>query len=122
MEQTSNIISKNVSRDHTEKLLKYLKYPINIKLKKTNKIKNISIIGKQKLEAINNYRIPSDPSSAAFLIVLSTLSENSNLTIRNVLINKLYIYFMNKKFSHTYNAGNWVGLGTAKGAIIFYFN
>ena len=88
---TSNIISKNDSRDHTEKLLKYLKYPINIKLKKTNKIKNISIIGKQKLEAINNYRIPSDPSSAAFLIVLSTLSENSNLTIRNVLINKFRI-------------------------------
>ena len=26
---------------------------------------------------------------------------------------------MNKKFSHTYNAGNWVGLGTAIGAIIF---
>jgi len=91
---TSNIISKNDSRDHTEKLLKYLKYPINIKLKKTNKIKNISIIGKQKLEAINNYRIPSDPSSAAFLIVLSTLSENSNLTIRNVLINKFRIHFI----------------------------
>ncbi len=26
---------------------------------------------------------------------------------------------MNKKFSHTYNAGNWVGLGTAIGAVIF---
>ena len=26
---------------------------------------------------------------------------------------------MNKKYSHTYNAGNWVGLGTAIGAVIF---
>ncbi len=26
---------------------------------------------------------------------------------------------MNKKFSHTYNAGNWVGVGTAIGAVIF---
>ena len=26
---------------------------------------------------------------------------------------------MNKKCSHTYNAGNWVGLGTAIGAVIF---
>ncbi len=26
---------------------------------------------------------------------------------------------MNKKFGHTYNAGNWVGVGTAIGAVIF---
>tara|TARA_B100000927_G_scaffold19066_1_gene14562 strand:- start:9 stop:182 length:174 start_codon:yes stop_codon:yes gene_type:complete len=26
---------------------------------------------------------------------------------------------MNKKFSHTYNAGHWVGVGTAIGAVIF---
>ena len=26
---------------------------------------------------------------------------------------------MNKKFSHTHNAGNWVGVGTAIGAVIF---
>ena len=26
---------------------------------------------------------------------------------------------MNKKYSHTYNAGNWVGVGTAIGAVIF---
>ena len=26
---------------------------------------------------------------------------------------------MNKKISHTYNAGNWLGLGTAVGAVIF---
>ena len=26
---------------------------------------------------------------------------------------------MNIQFSHTYNAGNWVGVGTAIGAVIF---
>ena len=26
---------------------------------------------------------------------------------------------MNKKFSHTYNVGNWIGVGTTLGAVIF---
>ena len=78
------IIYAKKSRNHTELFCKYLKLPITIKNKKKfdeiriKKIKNI-----KKL----NYNIPSDISSSAFFIVLTTLVKNSNLIIRNVNIN-----------------------------------
>ena len=90
---TSEINAPNNSRDHTEKLLKFLKYPIKIKYQK--KLKKIIIEGKKKINPISNYRIPSDPSSAAFLIVLAVLTEKSNITIKNVLCNKHRIKYIN---------------------------
>ena len=72
------------SRNHTELLFKYLKLPIEVKnnnnhdLLKVQKIKDIKPI---------NYEIPSDISSSAFFIVLTVLSKNSKLLIRNVNIN-----------------------------------
>ena len=90
---TSEINAPNNSRDHTEKLLKFLKYPIKIKYQK--KLKKIIIEGKKKINPISNYRIPSDPSSAAFLIVLAVLTKKSNITIKNVLCNKHRIKYIN---------------------------
>ena len=89
----SEITAPNNSRDHTEKLLQFLKYPIKIKYQK--EFKKISIVGKKKINPISNYRIPSDPSSAAFLIVLAILTEQSNITIRNILCNKHRIKYIN---------------------------
>ncbi len=77
-------IKARKSRDHTELLCRYLKLPITIKKKrnydeiKVNKIRSIKPI---------NYNIPSDISSAAFFIVLTVLSNNSKLTIKNVNVN-----------------------------------
>ncbi len=77
------IIAKK-SRNHTEIMFQNLKIPIKIKNKsnydfitveKPNKIKNISI------------NIPGDISSSAFFIVLTLLSKNSKLKIKNVNIN-----------------------------------
>ena len=53
-------------------------------MKKKNDIIKIS-----KVKSIKplNYKIPSDISSSAFFIVLTALSENSDLVIRNVNIN-----------------------------------
>ena len=72
------------SRNHSELLAKYLNLPI-----KVNKKKNYDLIKVQKVKNINklNYQIPSDISSSAFFIVLTTLSENSKLKIKNVNIN-----------------------------------
>ena len=72
------------SRNHTELLCKYLKLPIKIK-----KQKNYDLIEVNKIRKINkiNYKIPSDISSSAFFIVLTALSQNSNLIIKNVNIN-----------------------------------
>ncbi len=72
------------SRDHTELLCKYLKLPLKVKKKK-----NYDLIEVEKVNKIKplNYKIPSDISSAAFFIVLTALSNNSKLLIRNININ-----------------------------------
>ena len=80
----TTIIKAKKSRDHTELMCKYLGLPISVKSKK-----NYDEIKVRKAKKINslNYKIPSDISSSAFFIVLTVLSANSNLLIKNVNIN-----------------------------------
>ncbi len=78
------IIKAKKSRNHTELLFKYLKIPI--KIKKTKKYDFINIKKPRKIKAFN-YRIPGDISSSAFFIVLTTLTNDSKLLIKNVNIN-----------------------------------
>ena len=80
----TTIIKAKKSRNHTELLCKYLRLPINIK--KNNDFDEIRIKKVKKINPIN-YDIPSDISSSAFFIVLTALSSNSELVIRNVNIN-----------------------------------
>ena len=80
---TTTIKAKK-SRNHTELLFKYLKLPIKV-TKKTN-FDIIQINGKKKINAFN-YKIPADISSSAFFIILTALSKNSKLKIKNVNIN-----------------------------------
>ena len=77
-------IKSKHSRDHTEILCKYLKLPLKVK-----KEKNYDLIEVKKVKRIKplNYNIPSDISSSAFFIVLTALSNNSKLLIKNVNIN-----------------------------------
>ncbi len=100
-------IKAKKSRNHTELLCKHLKLPIKI----VNK-KNYDEIKIKKVKKITpfNYNIPSDISSAAFFIVLTALSDNSALILKNVNINPsrtgiitilkkmgVRIFFKNKK-------------------------
>ena len=78
------IIKAKKSRDHSELLFKHLKLPV--KIIKKRKYDIIKIKGKQNVPALN-YKIPSDISSAAFFIVLTILTKNSSLQIKNVNIN-----------------------------------
>ena len=80
----TTIIKAKKSRNHTEILCKYLKLPVSCK-----KMQGYDIIKVNKVKKIKalNYKIPSDISSSAFFIVLTALSENSKLTIKNVSIN-----------------------------------
>ena len=74
------------SRDHTERLFKHLKIPIKVKnISKINQL--IEVKGKKQYNGFN-YNIPGDISSAAFFIVLTCLSKNSKIIIKNVNINK----------------------------------
>ena len=80
----TTIIKSKRSRDHTERIFKYLKLPIKIKRKKNYDLIEISKV--EKIKPIN-YKIPSDLSSCAFFIALTALSEKSKLMIKEVNIN-----------------------------------
>ena len=80
----TTFIKAKKSRNHTELLSKYLKLPISVKNEK-----NYDLIKVKKVNNIKalNYKIPSDISSSAFFIVLTALTNNSKLIIKNVNIN-----------------------------------
>ena len=78
------VIKAKKSRNHTELLYKYLKLPIKIKKKKNYDLIEINSIKKIKPLI---YKIPSDISSSAFFIVLTILSEKSQIKISKVNIN-----------------------------------
>ena len=80
----TTVIKAKKSRNHTELMCKYLGLPISVKNKK-----NYDEIKVSKVDKIKpfNYKIPSDISSSAFFIVLTVLSENSRLLVKNVNIN-----------------------------------
>jgi 3-phosphoshikimate 1-carboxyvinyltransferase len=82
--QGETTIKAKKSRDHTELLFKHLKIPI--KIKKTKNFDFIKIKGKKEIRSFN-YVIPADISSSAFFLVLTALSDNSKLLIKNVNIN-----------------------------------
>ena len=77
-------IKARKSRNHSELLFRYLN--LNIKVKKTKHFDIIKINGKKTIKPFN-YKIPTDISSSAFFIVLTTLSKKSKLKIKSVNIN-----------------------------------
>ena len=101
-------IKAKKSRNHTEILFKSLKIPINVKSK--NNYDYIEVKGLNQFNSFN-YKIPGDISSSSFFIVLTLLSKNSELIIKNVnvnesrigiikILNKMNakIKFLNKKY------------------------
>ena len=80
---TTSIKAKK-SRNHSELFFKFLKIPISVR--QTKKYDFIKIRQPKKIKAFN-YQIPGDISSSAFFIVLTLLSDNSELTIKDININ-----------------------------------
>ena len=80
----TTFIKAKKSRNHTELMCKYLKLPVTVKNKK-----NYDLIKVKKVKEIKpfDYKIPSDISSSAFFIILTALSKNSKLLIKDVNIN-----------------------------------
>ena len=77
-------IKAKKSRDHTERMFKSLGIPIKI-----IKSKNYDYIELSKPKIIQkfDFNIPGDISSASFFIVLTLLSKNSSIIIKNININ-----------------------------------
>ncbi len=80
----TTFIKAKKSRDHTEILFKHLKLPIKINKKKS--YDEIKINGTKNIKPFN-YNIPSDISSSSFFIILTALTKNSKLKLKNVNIN-----------------------------------
>jgi len=86
------IIKAKKSRNHTELLFKNLKIPIKVKKEKNYDF--IEIEGKKNFKSFD-YKIPGDISSSSFFIVLTLISKNSRLTIKNVNVNSTRIGSIN---------------------------
>ena len=78
-------INAKKSRNHTELLLKYLKYPIKIVKNKNYDL--IEVKGLKQFKSFD-YKVPGDISSASFFIILTLLSKKSTLLIKNININQ----------------------------------
>tara|TARA_Y100000590_G_C15674782_1_gene997561 strand:+ start:375 stop:1700 length:1326 start_codon:yes stop_codon:yes gene_type:complete len=78
-------IKAKKSRNHTEILFKYLKIPTKVIRKK--KYDQIEVVGLNQFKSFS-YSVPGDISSAAFFIVLTILSNNSEIIIKKININK----------------------------------
>ena len=80
----TTFIKAKKSRNHTELMCKYLKLPVTVENKK-----NYDLIKVKKVKEIKpfDYKIPSDISSSAFFVILTALSKNSKLLIKDVNIN-----------------------------------
>ena len=74
-----------VSRDHTERMLKY--FGANITTKKYEGGQDIILDTNNKLVA-KDYSVVGDFSSASFLIVAALITKDSSITIKNVGINE----------------------------------
>ena len=101
-------IKAKKSRNHTELLFKNLKIPI--KIIKTKTFDYFEVKGETNFNSFE-YNVPGDISSSSFFIVLTLLSKNSKLVVKNVNINNTRtgiikilnmmnakIKFKNKKF------------------------
>ena len=80
----TSVIEKQKTRDHTERLLEIYGYQIDI-IEEKQKTK-ISITGQESLTSVNIV-VPGDPSSAAYPVVAGLICKNSNVTVKNVLMN-----------------------------------
>ena len=81
------VVSESITRNHTELMLQYFKYPIKYNDKKIE-------LNTGKLKSIDKLEIPCDFSSAAFLILATILAKNSHIILENVGLNPTRIGFL----------------------------
>lgn len=114
------IIEPTATRDHTEKMLRAFGARLDIAEEPCGRV--VRLQGGQSLEG-TRVRAPGDPSSAAFPLVAALITQGSQVTVENVLLNPLRtglfttlkemgadITFANQREE----AGEWVGDITAR--------
>ena len=88
----TKIIESIATRDHTERLLKFLNIKIKIK-KIKNKATQIELNGPYEFKS-KSIDIAGDPSSAAFFIVGALILPESKVTLKNIMLNPSRIAFI----------------------------
>ena len=83
----TTVIEPTLLRDHSERMLKYLGANIST-TQLPNSYWKITLEGLPMLKPLN-IEIPSDPSSAAFPLIASIITPNSEIKILNVCVNNL---------------------------------
>ena len=81
----TGVIEAKPTRDHTERMLRGFGAEVII-TKCEDGAREISVSGFPELKP-QALRVPADPSSAAFPLVAALLTEGSDITIENVMIN-----------------------------------
>ncbi len=86
---TSLVVEPVATRDHTENMLQYLGFELEVK-KHDDGETSIFLTGQQMPPMMDReIHVPGDPSSAAFAIVAALICRNSQVQVRNVCINPL---------------------------------
>ncbi len=83
-EGKTTVVEKVKSRDHTEKMLSAMGADIQIE-EKTD-LYQVSIKGKKELKPVD-IDVPADPSSAAFFAAAASIVPDSEVLLKDVLIN-----------------------------------
>ncbi len=84
MGQTT-VIEQTPTRDHTENMLRHFGVPVEVE-DLTDGGQAISVQGQKDLIG-TDVHVPSDPSSAAFIVVAALLNKGSDISIKNILMN-----------------------------------
>ncbi len=88
----TTIIEKTQTRDHSERLLKFLKVDLKIKKLKNNS-KKIELNGPYEIKS-KNIEVASDPSSASFFVVGALIVPKSRIILKNILLNPSRLEFI----------------------------
>ncbi|WP_119388348.1 3-phosphoshikimate 1-carboxyvinyltransferase [Phyllobacteriaceae bacterium SYSU D60012] len=81
----TTVIEPVATRDHTERMLKAFGAEIVTEARPDGR--HIMITGQRELKA-QTIDVPADPSSAAFPIVAALITEGSDITLGNVMLNE----------------------------------
>lgn len=85
----TTIIEKEATRDHTERMLQALGFDVSCYVDAAGHT-HAALLGQQELPMMRReLRVPSDPSSAAFLVVAALITPGANLLLEEVCINPL---------------------------------
>lgn len=81
----TTVLEAEATRDHTERMLRYL--GADVRIAPRGNLTAITIAGEAELVG-RDITVPGDPSSAAFLVAAAVIVPGSDVTVEGVLINE----------------------------------